>query len=100
MKYAKGWEQNFSTEIYRITKVIERRPRPLYELKDLNKNPIEGQFYGEEMISVFISKQTLYSIYEILDKRVRHNISEYLVRWRGYSQDFELWILSSSVKNI
>jgi len=44
MKFAKGAEQNFSTEIFRIAKVIERRPRPLYELKDLNDTPIDGQF--------------------------------------------------------
>jgi len=29
MKFAKGAAQNFSTEIFRIAKVIERRPRPL-----------------------------------------------------------------------
>jgi len=42
MKFAKSAEQNFSTEIFRIARVIERRPRPLYELEDLNGNPIEG----------------------------------------------------------
>jgi len=42
MKFAKGGEQTFSTEIFRITKVIEREPRPVYELGDLNKTPIEG----------------------------------------------------------
>ena len=44
MKFAKGGEQTFPTEIFRITKVIERRPRPVYELEDLNKSPIQGQF--------------------------------------------------------
>ena len=44
MKFAKVGEQTFSTEIFRITKVIERRPRPVYELEDLNKTPIERQF--------------------------------------------------------
>jgi len=37
MKFVKSAEQNFSTEIFRIAKVIERRPRPLYELEDLNE---------------------------------------------------------------
>ena len=60
MKFAKGGEQNFYTEVFRITKVIERRPRPVYELEDLNKTPIEGQFYGEELTPVRISKQTTY----------------------------------------
>jgi len=42
MKFAKSTDQTFSTEIFQIAKVIERRPRPLYELKDLNRTPIEG----------------------------------------------------------
>jgi len=43
MEFAKGGGQNFSVEIFCITKVIERRPLPVYELEDLNKTPIEGQ---------------------------------------------------------
>ena len=42
MKFAKGAEQNFSTEICRFAKVIDRRPRPLYELEDLNVTLIDG----------------------------------------------------------
>ena len=34
MKLAKSAEQNFSTEIFGIAKVIERHPRPIYELGD------------------------------------------------------------------
>ena len=37
MKFAKGAEQNFRTEIFRVVKVIERWPRPVYELEDLNR---------------------------------------------------------------
>jgi len=58
MKFAKGGKQKFSTEIFRITKVIERRPRPVYKLEDLNMTPIEGQYYAEELTPVLISKQT------------------------------------------
>ena len=38
IKFAKSAEQNFSTEIFRIIKVIHRTPRPIYELEDLKKN--------------------------------------------------------------
>jgi len=41
MKFSKGGEQNFSPEIFRITNVIEKLPRAIYELKDLKKKPIE-----------------------------------------------------------
>jgi len=89
MKFAKCGKQHFSTEVFRITKVKERRPRPLYELEDLNKTPIEGQFFGEELTPVRIPKQTTYKIDEILFKRVRRGIKEYLFRWRGYGKDFD-----------
>ena len=100
MRFSKGAEQNYSTEIFRITKVIRRSPRPVYELEDLNKTPIEGQFYQEELTPARITKQTVYKIDKILDKRVRRGITEYLVRWRGYTKDFDSWIPASSVKNI
>lgn len=44
MMFAKAGEQNFSTEIIIIPKLIERRLRPFYEVQDLNETPIEGQF--------------------------------------------------------
>jgi len=100
MKFAKGGEKTFSTEIFRITKIIERRPRPVYEIEDLNKTPIEGQFYAEELTPVCITEETTYKIEKILDKRVRRGIREYLVRWKGYSKDFDSWIPASSVKYI
>jgi len=60
MKFAKSGEQNFYTEVFRITNVIERRPRPVYELEDLNKTPIECQFYAEKLTTVRLSKATNY----------------------------------------
>jgi hypothetical protein len=36
MIFAKGSEQNYSTEIFKIIKVIPKSPRPVYELEDLN----------------------------------------------------------------
>jgi len=100
MKFAKVAEQNFSTEIFRIAKVIERRPRPVYELKDLNDTPIDGQFYQEELTPVRVTRRTVYKINKILDKRIRRGSLEYLVRWRGYSKDFDSWIPASGVKDM
>ena len=80
MKFAKRYEQNFSTEIFRIAKVIERSPRPVYELEDLNKTPIDGQFYQEELTPVSVTSHTQYKIDKILERRVRRGITEYLVR--------------------
>jgi len=56
MKFEKGAEENFFREIFRFNKVIKRTPRPVCELEDLNKTPIEGQFYQEELTPVRITK--------------------------------------------
>ena len=100
IKFAKGAEQNFSQEIFRINKVNNRTPRPVYELEDLNITFIEGQFNREELTPVRITKQTVYKINKILDKKVRRGIRVYLVRWQGYNKDFDSWIPASSVRNI
>jgi len=99
MKLKKGAEENFSREIFRINKVIKRTSRPVYELEDLNKIPI-GQFYQEELTPVRITKQTVYKIDKMVDKRVRRGSREYLVIWQGYIEDFDSWITASSIKNI
>ena len=80
MKFAKWYEENFMTEIFRITKVIKRIPRPVYELEELNKTPIDEQFYQEELTPVRVTKDTVYKIDKILDRGVRGGILEYLVR--------------------
>jgi hypothetical protein len=69
-------------------------------MEDLNGTPIDGQFYQEELTPVRITSRTTYKIDKILDKRFRRGIREVLVRWQGYSQDFDTWVPAASVKNI
>jgi hypothetical protein len=100
IKFAKGGEQNYTTEVFLIIKVICRIPRPVYELEDLNQKLIDGQFFNEELSTVLITKRTTFKIDKILSTRVRRGFREYLVRWKGYCLDFDRWINYASVKKI
>jgi hypothetical protein len=100
LKFAKGGEQNYTTEICKIRKVIRRTPRPVYELEDLRGNRIDVQFYTEELTPIRITERTTYKIDKILRKRVRRGIPEYLVRWRGYGPEFDSWVTTSEIKSI
>jgi len=71
MQFAKAAEHNFSTGIYRVVKVIETRQRIVYKLEDLNRTPIDGHFYREELTPVRITDRTAYEIDKILDKTVK-----------------------------
>jgi len=44
VKFAKGEEQNYTTEIFKVRKVVHRTPWPVFELEDLRGQEIEGQF--------------------------------------------------------
>ena len=92
VKFAKGYERTFSTEIFRLVKVIHRLPQPVYELSDFQARPIEGQFYNYELVNVTVSSQTEFHIDKIVRTRnnsqfVSYNGSIYTVlhkskRWR------------------
>jgi hypothetical protein len=55
MHFAKGAEQNNSTEIFRVPKVIKSLPRPVYELQDLNDTPILASFIRRSLY-LFVSR--------------------------------------------
>jgi hypothetical protein len=100
VKFAKGYEQSFSTEVFRVVKVIHRTPQPVYELSDLNVTPIEVQFYKYELVKLSISPDTKFQIDKILRTRKHNGIKQHLVKWRGYGDSFNSWINASDIKKI
>ena len=76
MKFAKGYEQTFSTEIFRVVKVIQRVPQPVYVLSDLQARPIEGQFYNYELVKITVSSQTEFHIEKIVRTRNKGGIKQ------------------------
>ena len=55
VKFAKGYERNFSTEQFQVVKFAQRMPQPVYELSDLEDRPIEGKFYNYELVKVTVT---------------------------------------------
>jgi hypothetical protein len=84
MKFANVFEQNFSTEIFKVSKVVRKFPQPVYELEDLRGNSIEGQFLREDLTPFIITKNTSYKIDKIPGTKGRKCICEYLFHWRGF----------------
>ena len=56
-----------------------------YKIKDLNDEIIGGIFYEKEL-----QKNKNTSEVYVIEKIIRKN--KYLVKWRGYSNDFNSWI--------
>ena len=76
----------WSEELFKIHS-INKSNVITYKIKDLNNNIIEGIYYEKELQK---SKNT--SEVYIIEKIIRKNKDKYLVKWRGYSKDFNSWV--------
>ena len=76
----------WSEELFKIHS-INRSNVITYKIKDLNNEIIDGIFYEKELQK---SKNT--SQVYIIEKIIRKNKDKYLVKWRGYSDDFNSYV--------
>jgi len=89
--FEKGYTPNWTEEIFIISDRYRRSP-PVYVLKDLLDDPIEGIFYEYELQKVQTRKKELYIIEKILKTRKNKGKIEHFVKWRGYPAKFNSWV--------
>ena len=94
--YYAGWTE----EIFRISKVLKHRKPPVYEIEDLNGEPIDGFFYEEELNPVIKNKESEYIVERILRTNGRGQNKKYLVKWKDYDDSFNSWIPASDLRNL
>ena len=93
--FQKGYLPNWTEEVFTISARHRRANLSVYELKDLLNRPIKGaNFYESELQKV--KKPTSFRIERI----VRRRGDSYLVKWRGYSDDFNTWLNKEELNNI
>ena len=92
--FKKRYKMNWTEEILQIVNRIPRTP-VVYEVRDLLERPIEGTFYEKELQKVV--RPDIFRVEKVLKKRIRNKKEEYLVRWSGYSSDFEIWLQPTDV---
>lgn len=99
--FEKGYESNYSDEIFKIIRVRQRQLLPTYELEDLSGEDIDGFFYEEELTLVNKNINTEeYEIEEVIRTKGKGKNKQVLVKWVGYPHKFNLWIPASNVVDI
>ena len=92
--FEKGYEINWSREIFKISKII-RRDRVVYEIVDLADEPIVGTFYQLELQK--ISLPETYKIEKVLRTQGKGANRKLFVKWTGYPDKFNSWIQASDL---
>ena len=81
----------WSEELFKIHS-INKSNVITYKIKDLNDEIIKGQFYEKELQKTKNTSQVY-----IIEKIIRKNKNKYLVKWRGYSNEFNSWVNKNDV---
>jgi transposase InsO family protein len=90
--FQKGYLPNWSEEVFRVARVIYRRP-VVYSLIDLEGEPIRGVFYAPELQLVKGYDEEVLPL-DVLRKKVNKKTGEreVLIHHRGYPKDSLKWI--------
>ena len=77
--------------LHGMTPIDARKPendRVLYKLEDMTGEPLDGNFYPEQLQ---LTNQSIYRVDSILQRRVRNGVPQVYVKWTGYSSKFNSW---------
>ena len=90
--FEKGYTTRWTEEVFTIVEVQRSRP-PTYKITDLNGEEIKGSFYEPEL------QKTNQEIFRI-EKVIKRGKKKSLVKWKGYSNDFNSWVDNKDIVNI
>ena len=92
--FDKGYTPNWTEEVFIIVKFQYTKPIT-YKLKDLNNEEIQGSFYEPELLK---AKQMYSELKKLFGKIIRKK--QALVKWKGYSDNFNRWMPFKDLRDI
>ena len=96
--FARGYHQNFTTEIWTVCDVFTNLPQPRYRVKDDNGEILLCVLNENELVA-FKKKDNVYRIDKILKERRRKGRKEFFVHWLGYPNSKNSWISENDIRN-
>ena len=90
--FTKGYTPNWSEEVFIIKKVKNTVPWT-YVINDLNGEEINGTFYEKEL------QKTNQEEFRI-EKVIKRKGDEIYVKWKGYDNSFNSWIVKKDLVSI
>ena len=90
--FEKGYTTRWTEEIFTIVEVKHTSP-VTYKIADLKGEDIQGTFYETEL------QKTSQQLFRI-EKVIKRGKKKSLVKWKGYSDDFNSWVDNKDIVNL
>ena len=94
--FKKGYTGQWSEELFDVSEKLRTIPTT-YRVNDLVDEQIHGIFYHQELQLVRVEQHKVYTVERILKKRKRGTMIEYFVKWKGYGDKFNAWIIKEDI---
>lgn len=96
-KFDKGYEPNYSYEVFTVSKVLPTQP-VTYKLTDYSGELIAGSFYEQEMVKTEVPDY--YEVEKVLKTRKVGKKTESFVKFVGWPAKFNLWLTEDQMYDI
>ncbi|XP_033755026.1 uncharacterized protein LOC117337977 [Pecten maximus] len=98
--FTRAYQQQWSSEIFKVKKRFLRQGIPQYQLIDFLNEPIMGNFYQAELQRVDKDETTLWYIEEKLKERKRAGRTEWFVKFEGWPSKYNQWIAEKDITDV
>lgn len=100
MIFKRSYDEQFSKEVFKITKRFRIQNIPQYKIRDMKNELIKGNFHESELLKIEKDQDALWLVEKVLRKRKRNGLVEYLCKFEGFDNSFNQWIPEKDVINI
>lgn len=98
--FRRGYNQQFTGEIFKIAKRFHMQGIPLYKVKDFTDEIIEGDFYENDLQKVHKEEDSLWLVEKLIKKRKRKGETEWFVKFQSWPDKFNQWVKESDIVDV
>ena len=91
----RGYHPTYTWQVYKISKVLDNLPLPRYEVVTLRGEPVGSPistWFENELSAYNPSQPAPFKMEQILDQQQRDSGQFYLIKWKGYNENYNSWI--------
>jgi transposase InsO family protein len=95
-RFARGYDEQFTGEIFKVERINKRMAVPMYILRSEDDlELLDGGFYSNELS--LVGKNMPFKVERVLRERMRGGVKWYLVRWMYFGPQHDSWIKATDV---
>ena len=97
--FKRAYDEKWTREIFKVVQSFKCFGICKYHLCNSVGEDIKGTFYEAELQLVNYSAQGSFKVEKVIEKRRHSKKEEVLVKWKGWPEKFNSWILASDLQS-